>query len=435
MSDTAIRVQNLGKLYQIGQGYHHTLRETLTRGISAPFRAFTSSLNGRSALNSETEAAIHEQRSDSIWALRNVSFEIKKGETVGIIGPNGSGKSTLLKLLTRITEPTEGEIYINGRVTALIELGAGFHPELTGKENIYLNGAILGMTKGEIEAKFEEIVEFAGLSEFIETPIKHYSSGMAVRLGFALAISVDPEILLVDEVLAVGDAAFRKRCFEKIDAFIEARKTIVIVSHNFQEVQRIARRALLVYRGTIQADDGLDAVIGSYASLIRNASKAQRYSASSVANSLELVPPIEIVTVKLCDADGSERYIFKTLDELRVQIHYIAHQRMVNPVFRVQIYRSDGLFCHGMNTERHGIKLGEAQGEGTAVLRYPHLGLLEGDYLFHIAVLSRESDELPLDQSIPQVIHVESRRIDGGGVLTMASEWDVAINQGGRKRI
>jgi ABC-type polysaccharide/polyol phosphate transport system ATPase subunit len=434
MSDTAIRVENLGKLYQIGQGYHPTLRETLTRAMAAPFWAFTSWLNGRNGLRSEPETAIRGQPSDSLWALRNVSFEIKKGETVGIIGPNGSGKSTLLKLLARITEPTEGEIYINGRVTALIELGAGFHPELTGRENIYLNGAILGMTKGEIEAKFEEIVEFAGLSEFIETPIKHYSSGMAVRLGFALAVSVDPEILLVDEVLAVGDAAFRKRCFEKIDAFIGARKTIVIVSHNFQEVQRIARRALLFYRGKIQTDDGLDAVIGSYASLIRNAINPQRYSTPRVANGLEFKPPIEIVKVQLCDADGSERYIFKTLDELRVQIHYIAHHQMVNPVFRVQIYRSDGLFCHGMNTERHGIKLGEAQGEGTAVLRYPQLGLLEGDYLFHIAVLSRESDELPLDQSIPQVIHVESRRIDGGGILTMASEWDFAAKLEGQKQ-
>jgi lipopolysaccharide transport system ATP-binding protein len=203
-----------------------------------------------------------------IWALKDVSFEVKKGEILGIIGPNGSGKSTLLKLLAQITEPTQGEIHINGRVTALIELGAGFHPELTGRENIYLNGAILGLSKKEVDVRFEQIVDFAELWDFIDTPVKHYSSGMTVRLGFAVAVSVDPDILLVDEVLAVGDAAFHKRCFERIDAFVKARKTIIVVSHSLDAIRRLARRAILINHGTIKADGSPDEVITQYTSLI-----------------------------------------------------------------------------------------------------------------------------------------------------------------------
>lgn len=422
MSDTAIRVENLGKLYQIGQGQHNTLRETLTRAMSAPFRAVTLSLNGRNALRSEPEAAIREQPSDSLWALRDVSFEIKKGETVGIIGPNGSGKSTLLKLLARITEPTEGEIYINGRVTALIELGAGFHPELTGRENIYLNGAILGLAKKEVDSKFNEIVDFAGLWNFIDTPVKHFSTGMTVRLGFALAVSVEPEILLVDEVLAVGDAAFKKRCFERIDAFIRGGRTIIIVTHNLQEVQRIARRAILICGGTIQADGGPDTVMGSYASLAQESGKPKLSPASSISSDLR--PPIEIVKVQICHGDGSERPFFKTHDELEVRINYIAHQPVINPVFRVQMFRSDGLLCHGMNTTRHGVETGKFRGEGTITLRYLDLGLLQGDYSFYVAILETQYDDLPLHQvSVQYAIHVDSQTVDGGGIVAMQSEW------------
>jgi ABC-type polysaccharide/polyol phosphate transport system ATPase subunit len=293
VSDTAIHVQNLGKLYKIGQwepyptlraaitnyftGASQRLAATLTSTVIKPKR-FMSNGSSMSEVNSpginfqapaaNNDYALATQHSDHIWALKGACFEVKKGEVVGIIGPNGSGKSTLLKLLSQITDPSEGEILIDGRVTALIELGAAFHPELTGRENIYLNGAILGLTKKEVDARFKQIVDFAEVWDFIDTPVKRYASGMTVRLGFAVAVSVDPEILLVDEGLAVGDAAFRTRCFERIDAFIRAGKTLIIVTHSLEEISRLASRGILIDRGVIKADGLPDDVIAHYTRLI-----------------------------------------------------------------------------------------------------------------------------------------------------------------------
>jgi lipopolysaccharide transport system ATP-binding protein len=287
MSDIAISVEKLGKLYQIGEREPYpTLRAAVSDYFAGAFTRLGSNLksivyhstqtrfgNGSSETNfqpplTNTRNLSTTQNRKYLWALKNVSFELRKGETLGIIGPNGSGKSTLLKLLARITEPTEGQVHINGSMTALLELGAGFHPELTGRENIYLTGAILGMSKKDIEGKFKEIVDFADLWEFIDTPVKHYSTGMAVRLGFAAAVSVDPEILLVDEVLAVGDEAFRKRCLKRIDSFIGSGKTLVVVTHSLQEVQRIARRAILIDHGFLTADGAPVRVVEQYKTLI-----------------------------------------------------------------------------------------------------------------------------------------------------------------------
>jgi ABC-type polysaccharide/polyol phosphate transport system ATPase subunit len=425
MSDIAIRAEKLGKLYQIGKrGNCDSVREVLARALCAPFRALASTANGCDRGRVATDSPIRHQQSEYMWALRDVSFEIKKGETVGIIGPNGSGKSTLLKLLAQITEPTEGEIYINGRTTALIELGAGFHPELSGRENIYLNGAILGLSRRDVDEKFDEILDFADLRDFIDTPIKHYSTGMTVRLGFAIAVSVDPEILLVDEVLAVGDAAFRKRCFGKIDDFIRAGKTIIIVTHNLQEVQRISRRAMLIHDGLIEADGAPDGVIGKYSDLVRERHKPNMPLPSVSSDNAGATTPVEIVKVEVCGGDGKEKLSFATHDELQVFIHYIAHRPTANPMFRVLIYRSDGFLCHGMNTARHRIELGTINGKGTAILRYPDLALVEGDYFFHAAILANPYDDLPLHHvRVDRVIHVDSQIIDGGGVAAMRSQW------------
>ena len=226
MSDIVIRVDSLSKQYRIGgkqEGYR-TLRDTLTETFVSPFRRARKLLRGHAYGAAELD--------EIIWALRDISFEVKRGEVVGIIGRNGAGKTTLLKILSRITEPTEGYAEIHGRVGSLLEVGTGFHPELTGRENIYLNGAILGMKKAEIERKFDEIVDFAEIEKFIDTPVKHYSSGMYVRLAFAVAAHMEPEILLVDEVLAVGDAAFQKKCLGKMGEVAEGGRTVLFVSHN-----------------------------------------------------------------------------------------------------------------------------------------------------------------------------------------------------------
>src|SRR5881409_2604324 len=246
MSDIAIRVEGLSKRYRIGarQERYYTLRDTLTEAVARPYQKLA-------AFFSRNGAGPRTPEASSIWALKDVSLDVKRGEVVGIIGRNGAGKSTLLKILSRITEPTEGRARIHGRVGSLLEVGTGFHPELTGRENIYLNGAILGMKKSEIDRKFDEIVAFAEVEHFIDTSVKHYSSGMYLRLAFAVAAHLDPEILIVDEVLAVGDASFQKKCFGKMDDVTQSGRTVLLVSHSLGMITKHCQRAILLDGGRI----------------------------------------------------------------------------------------------------------------------------------------------------------------------------------------
>lgn len=264
MSGIAIKVENLSKLYRIGalQQSYQTLRESIMGTLTAPFQG----LKRISQLaTSGQRTTVNGQRSvDSIWALKDVSFEVKPGEVVGIIGRNGAGKTTLLKILSRITEPTEGRAEIYGRVGSLLEVGTGFHPELTGRENIYLNGTILGMRKTEIESKFDEIVAFAEIEKFMDTPVKRYSSGMYVRLAFSVAAHLEPEILLVDEVLAVGDVVFQKKCREKMGSVAKAGRTVLFVSHNIGAINQLCARVLWIDRGGLRMDAANDLVIPKY---------------------------------------------------------------------------------------------------------------------------------------------------------------------------
>ena len=256
MSNNAIRVSNISKSYVLqhqpkGKGGYNTLREEISRTIGGWFRKEPS--NGATP------------KKETFWALRDVSFEIKRGESVGIVGHNGAGKSTLLKLISRITEPTTGEIDIHGRIASLLEVGTGFHPELTGRENIYLKGAISGMKRTEIKIKFDSIVDFAEIEQFLDTPVKRYSSGMYVKLGFAVAAHLDPEILVVDEALAVGDTAFQKKCITKMRNLINSEgKTILFVSHNLALVQTLCTRAIVLSRGKVIADDSSREAVGHY---------------------------------------------------------------------------------------------------------------------------------------------------------------------------
>ena len=256
MSNVAIRVEDLSKRYRIGTrgaGYR-TIRESLTDVFALPFRRF----------RGNTQSVVRDSNSDHIWALEDVCFEVKQGEVVGIIGRNGAGKSTLLKLLSRITKPTRGRAEIRGRVGSLLEVGTGFHPELTGRENIYLNGAILGMRKAEITQRFDEIVAFAEVEKFIDTPVKHYSSGMYVRLGFAVAAHLEPKVLLVDEVLAVGDARFWSKSLNRIRELNAQGMTVLLVTHNMWLVQTVCPRAICLERGRILAEGSSLQVIGAY---------------------------------------------------------------------------------------------------------------------------------------------------------------------------
>jgi lipopolysaccharide transport system ATP-binding protein len=253
----AIQVEQLSKSYRIGarQAEYRTLRESLMEGLAAPWRR----LFGRGAAVGSRSAATEE-----IWALKDVSFEVQAGEVLGVIGRNGAGKSTLLKVLSRITKPTGGEVALRGRVGSLLEVGTGFHPELTGRENIYLNGAILGMSRGEVARKFDEIVDFAEIGQFLDTPVKRYSSGMYTRLAFAVASHLEPEVLVVDEVLAVGDMAFQQKCLGKMGQVSRHGRTVLFVSHNMTAIKSLCTRAILIEHGAVSLDGGVDEVVDRY---------------------------------------------------------------------------------------------------------------------------------------------------------------------------
>ncbi len=269
MSNIAIHVEGLSKLYRLGEIHkrfkYKTLREVLSNAFFSSFKRLRNVINNSSVKDSGSD--------EVIWALKDVSFQVKKGEVLGIIGRNGAGKSTLLKLLSRITEPTSGFAELYGRVGSLLEVGTGFHPELTGRENIYLSGTILGMRKSEIDKQFDKIVDFAEIAKFIDTPVKHYSSGMYVRLAFSVAAHLQPEILLVDEVLAVGDFAFQKKCLGKMQDVVQYGRTIMFVSHNMGAIKTLCDRCILLEDGRILADGPSDEVIEIY--LERGKSKIQ----------------------------------------------------------------------------------------------------------------------------------------------------------------
>jgi lipopolysaccharide transport system ATP-binding protein len=272
VSDIAINIENLGKQYHIGgpQEKYSMLRDKITDALTAPLRRAGKLLRGQATGAAELD--------EIIWALKDVSFSVKRGEVVGIIGRNGAGKSTLLKILSRITEPTTGFADIYGRVGSLLEVGTGFHQELTGRENIYLNGAILGMKRAEIDRKFDEMVAFSEVEKFMDTPVKHYSSGMQVRLAFAVAAHLEPEILIIDEVLAVGDARFQKKCLNKMEDVGQEGRTVLFVSHNMGAVTRLCERVILLDEGRIIQDGHPPEVVSSYLNIGRDTTAAREWS-------------------------------------------------------------------------------------------------------------------------------------------------------------
>src|SRR5688572_2533064 len=281
MGEVAIRAAGLGKRYRIGQRQKYkALRDTLTDALYAPFRKARSLVSASATVKKEQAA---------IFALKDVSFEIKQGEVVGVIGRNGAGKSTLLKILSRITEPTEGYVDVCGRVGSLLEVGTGFHPELTGRENIYLNGSIIGMRKGEIDRKFDEIVAFAEVEQFLDTPVKFYSSGMYMRLAFSVAAHLEPEILIVDEALAVGDAAFQKKCLGKMGEVAKGGRTVLFVSHNMPAVEALCNKAIYLNAGQLEAQGPVRSMVTRYLDGQITVSGPARPASAKVGETLELL--------------------------------------------------------------------------------------------------------------------------------------------------
>jgi len=362
VSDVAIRATDLAKSYKIGVApAHDSLRDLLAHGARSIFRR-----NGRTAVEEE------------FWALKDVSFEVGRGEVLGVIGRNGAGKSTLLKILSRITEPAIGHAEIFGRVGSLLEVGTGFHPELTGRENIYLNGAILGMKKAEIARKFDEIVDFAGVEKFIDTPAKHYSSGMYVRLAFAVAAHLEPEILIVDEVLAVGDAGFQQRCLGKMGTIAKEGRTVVLVSHNMAAVQGLCSRCLLLSGGKLAASGPPRNLVEQYlaAVMTRDAGSLEHRSDRRGSGQLRFSG------FSLEDSDGKPIDFALSGQDINLAISYRsdADVPIAGLDVHVTFYTALDQFMFTCSSEGSGYHLKVSPATGRVVCHIPELPLAPGRY-------------------------------------------------------
>jgi len=322
------------------------------------------------------------------WALRDVSFEVERGEALGIIGQNGAGKSTILKLLYNITTPSKGEIRINGRLSALIEVASGFHPELTGRENAYLNGSLLGMKRREINAKLESIVDFAGVSAFIDTPVKRYSSGMYLRLGFAIAAHLDPDILLLDEVLAVGDADFQAKCIARINQLKQAGTTIVFVSHNLGAVESLCDRVFLLRQGEIYKSGSARQVISDYEKMLTEMPTGEVSHLTSVSEAREA----EIVSVSLLNSEARKTTMFPAGAPVTIAVEYLAHQALEDVAIEVYFYSVFGNLHSHFSTSTDGGRLDIAQGPGVIEFFCPEIGLEVAAFNVEASIKYRNSD-------------------------------------------
>ncbi|MFC2046000.1 ABC transporter ATP-binding protein [Chloroflexota bacterium] len=373
MREVAIRVENLGKRYRIGAARerHDTLRDAVTAGVQAPLRR----------LRRGTEAG--RDTRDMIWALKDVSFEVQAGEVLGIIGRNGAGKTTLLKILSRITEPTDGRAEIRGRVGSLLEVGTGFHPELTGRENIYLSGAILGMRRHVTERKFDEIVDFSGVEKFIDTPIKRYSSGMNVRLGFAVAAHLEPEILLVDEVLAVGDAAFQRKCLGKMEDVSRQGRTVLFVSHNMGAMRTLCPRGILLDGGTVKTDGDADQAIACYLNSLEATSsqlvgeRTDRRGQGSV----------RLTGVDISNCASPPSGILATGGAARFAFSFDGRARHLSCIFAVRNHRGEHVLLLDSAEGSPDDKVDPRQ-ESCFVCHLNELTLLPGHYRIDVAIRS-----------------------------------------------
>ena len=397
MTKNAIEVKSLSKNFRL---YHER-----NRYIKAAF------LRGRRA------------KYEEFIALNDVSFDVPHGATLGIIGSNGSGKTTMLKCLTGIYTPERGSIKIDGKVAALLELGAGFHPELTGSENVYLNGAILGMTKRDVELKFDKIVEFAGLEKFINTPVKNFSSGMVVRLGFSIAAHVEPKILLIDEILSVGDQDFQRKSTEKIEEFRREGRTIVVVSHSLGLVQQLCKEVIWLDKGKIRqsglATDVISAYTGgSYAEhLERDDESRERWGTGDARiNSIELLSSYE-TNVKHFDSDAAVK--------VRCQIN--AHVRLESPILRVRITKLNGDVVWATSTQRVSNSIRVLDGPATATLDIPKFGLLEGTYYLS-ASISNSTSTTEFDHCQNWLrFNVHKTNLFDEGIVSVESSWSLEL--------
>lgn len=402
MSNTVIDAENLGKKYIIGQQKQEdylTLRDSLTVGVKSIVQKIT---------HPRTKN-LPTFRQD-FWALKNVSFKVQSGDRVGIIGHNGAGKSTLLKVLCRITEPTEGRVRMKGRIASLLEVGTGFHPELTGRENIYLNGAILGMSRVEVKSKFDEIVDFSEVEKFLDTPVKRYSSGMYVRLAFAVAAHLEPEILIVDEVLAVGDAQFQKKCLGKMESVGREGRTILFVSHNMGAVRSLCNRAILMKSGHVVKDEEIETAISSYLSEGDTSEALIVWNTQNAPQS----PEMRFVKAYILNEDGEHSALIDCRKEFSIVVEY----EVLQPVNELRIgffmQKDDGTPICGSNEPREWFQSIKNPGLYASKCVFPGYVLNAGRYLIRFG-----ADRSPFDQSLittPFCLSITIEDVEGHGL-------------------
>lgn len=392
MNNAVIKVENLSKLYRLGQIGTGTLSRDLERwwagirGKEDPYLKIGET-NDRSTKGS----------SNMVWSLKDLNFEIQQGDAVGIIGRNGAGKSTLLKILSRVTAPTTGSVKVKGRVASLLEVGTGFHPELTGRENIFLNGAILGMRKREISRKLEEIIDFAGVERYVDTPVKRYSSGMYVRLAFAVAAHLESEILIVDEVLAVGDAEFQKKCLGKMGDISKGEgRTVLFVSHNMQSIAALCNNAILLKNGELSKVGATDKIISTYVSTDLNLDSEKCWK------SLENAPGNDIVrllTVKAIDKNGKKNNVFDITEAIGIQLEYEVLQDNFILWHGLNFYNEDGINVfdsHSVTSEWYSSPHPKGKFKTTAWI--PGNLLSEGKITLNVAIFNHKTHHLHLHE-------------------------------------
>jgi lipopolysaccharide transport system ATP-binding protein len=384
-----IQIESLGKRYRIGQAERRpeSLRETAAAVVRSPFRYL------RQVTRPPTEA-------ETLWALRNISLDIQPGEAVGIVGRNGSGKSTLLKILSRITEPTEGRAVLRGRVGSLLEVGTGFHPELTGRENVFLNGAILGMSRREIERKFDEIIAFSEIERFIDTPVKRYSSGMYVRLAFSVAAHLEPEVLIVDEVLSVGDVAFRKKCQDKMTQASQSGRTVLFVSHSLTSVRRLCPRAVWLHDSHIKSDGSVESVLAAYLEYMNRVHSPERVveTGTSTAALEDEAPTIAttagsgltIKQVVLKNQGGAVAREFQPGESMTVEVHFHSELRLEQPYIWLTVDSFQGS-CFSANMLMDGRRPEALEGNGVLACTFEALPLLpQQGYALRMAIRAND---------------------------------------------
>ena len=405
----AVGVSHLSKSYVLGSG-QMMLRELIVNA----FRPRAS------------------EASRTLWALNDVNFTIQRGELVGIIGRNGAGKSTLLKLLSRITYPTSGAVRVTGRVGSLLEVGTGFHEELSGRENVYLNGAILGMKRREIDRKMDEIVEFADVERFVDTPIKRYSSGMRLRLGFSVAAHLDTDILFVDEVLAVGDVGFQRKCLGAMGDLRSKGRTVLFVSHNMSAVEHLCPRSIWIEGGQVREDGPSPEVLRHYMSMFAG-TESEALDLSTVVDRRGS-GAVRYRSISILDEDGQPRSLTRTGEGVRIRLNYEAVEKVVNPIFGFQLFSVTGVFLTDVSTWNLGVEIPTLPpGEGHLDLTIEALNLMPGRYFLSLWLTSPDGTLHDVLEHVtaldvePSNYYKSGRGIDGRfGVIALPCRWDVS---------